>query len=267
MDQPKIRLVVTDLDGTLLSRDRNISAEAAALLNGLADKGILFTFITGRPPYALERFSRLVRITAPVIACNGAMTVTDGRVIPGEHAGFSIRPLMPLLEQAKNAGQTILLMSRDQEYTLSETQWVKTRKKEGRIYPVKTLEELAKQEEYFYKANIIANEKTDEFAKLSADIIKYVDCYRISLYNNTGCEITAKGINKEMALRKLCGSLGISLAQVMAIGDNENDNEMLQAAGIGVAVANAAETTKACAHYICRESNTEGVMEAVRKFT
>lgn len=52
----------------------------------------------------------------------------------------------------------------------------------------------------------------------------------------------------------------------MAIGDNENDLEMLQLAAIGVAVGNATETAKAAADYVCHATNTDGVVEAIEKF-
>ena len=80
-------------------------------------------------------------------------------------------------------------------------------------------------------------------------------------------EILHKGANKGIALAKLAEHLNIKQAEVMAIGDNENDMAMLEYAGIGVAMQNAVEKTKAVADYVTTASNDEdGVKEAIEKF-
>mgnify|MGYP000112579639 CR=1 FL=1 len=67
----------------------------------------------------------------------------------------------------------------------------------------------------------------------------------ITHYGNQGLEIVRAGFGKAYGVRQICAGLGISMEQVLAIGDNENDNEMLTQAGIGAAVGNAETATKA----------------------
>ena len=75
MEKNTIHMVVTDLDDTLLSKTKEISEEAVHLIEELEKRNVTFTFITGRPPYAVKRFAEKVNITAPIVACNGAMIV------------------------------------------------------------------------------------------------------------------------------------------------------------------------------------------------
>ena len=79
-------------------------------------------------------------------------------------------------------------------------------------------------------------------------------------------EIVASGCSKASGLTSLLEYLGITKEEVMAIGDHTNDMEVIQMAGIGVAVANAQEELKAVADYVTREERAEGVIEAIETF-
>ena len=79
-------------------------------------------------------------------------------------------------------------------------------------------------------------------------------------------EIMPKGVNKASSLALLCRRLGIAQSEVMACGDNTNDAEMVSWAGTGVAVANAIDSLKKTASYVCRAERSLGVAEAIEKF-
>lgn len=267
LNQKKVRMVVTDLDGTLLSPDRTISKEAVAAIAKLRDKGIRFTFVTGRPPYAVERFAAQVDITAPIITCNGAMTVAEGIVRVNKNAQISIEPLKALLENAQKNGLTVLILTEEAEYALSETSWTEERKRAKRPYPIVSLSQIAEEKRAVYKLNIMAGEKEEEFARLIPDIRAFEMEYAMSFYGITGCEIVAKGIDKRTALKELCFECNLDIQTVLAVGDNANDLGMLRSAGIGAAVANATMEAKEAADYVCRHPFSEGVVEAIKQFT
>lgn len=81
-----------------------------------------------------------------------------------------------------------------------------------------------------------------------------------------GIHIMPKGMDKVVGLKRSCTMLGISLEDVLAIGDSENDVKMVQASGRGAAVANATKELKAVAGYVCRRSHGAGVVEALKHF-
>ncbi|HBG12289.1 MAG TPA: hypothetical protein DDX68_12060, partial [Clostridium sp.] len=110
-----IRLVVTDLDGTLLGPDTSISEEAVQTIAELSKKRIRFTFITGRPYYAVERFAQQLVITAPIVTCNGAVLCDGERVL--YRRSFPLSNLEKLVRTAVLKGFTVLTFQQDTEYS------------------------------------------------------------------------------------------------------------------------------------------------------
>ena len=89
----------------------------------------------------------------------------------------------------------------------------------------------------------------------------------ISFSSDRYIEINAAGVNKGEGLRMLAEMLSIDMAQTMAIGDNFNDLEMIRAAGIGVAVANAPEEIRAAADIVLQADHEhDAVAEAIRQY-
>jgi Cof subfamily protein (haloacid dehalogenase superfamily) len=250
-----IRLVVCDLDGTLLDPERQISQEAVDAIGGLKERGIGFAFITGRPPYAVKRFALRAGVEGPLAGCNGAL-IFEGERILARHS-FSLEPLRTLIEAAAARGMTVLLYQDGTEYCLMETEWTRSR-----ALPVRQ-PEWGKPAE---KVNIFSEEKAASFEALVPQIKALAEAFSVAIYGSSGCEIVAGGVNKATALAELCALYGVPKEEVLAIGDNANDNPMLLAAGIGAAVANAAENTKGAADYICRRSYAGGVVEAIGRF-
>lgn len=257
-----IKLVVTDLDNTLLSPDRTISARAVAVMDAVRKRGVHFTFITGRPPYAVERFARQMHLTDPIVCCNGAVIVQDGALLLCR--SFPLAPLRSLMEQGAAQGLTVLLYANSTEYALADTDWVRSRRAAGKAFPLFAFSSSAP--DTAEKVNFITGGTEAAFLGLLPEIQSLTDRYSISLYGSGGCEIVAPGVNKGTGLLELCAILGVSPAETLAVGDDANDPELLKAAGIGAAVANATESVKRCADYCCSAPYTDGVIEAVERF-
>ncbi len=79
-------------------------------------------------------------------------------------------------------------------------------------------------------------------------------------------EVLPPGASKGRGVQMLLDDLGIAPHEMLAIGDGENDLEMLQMAGVGVAMGNAKTTVKAVADYVASDNNHSGVAEAIEKF-
>lgn len=260
----KIRAILTDLDGTLLEEDKSISGEMEGIVRRLEEEGIVFSFITGRPKYATERFAKQLKLQAPVVSCNGAILFHGAQTIC-RHS-FTMARLRPLLEKADKLGITVLFYSKDVEYAMSPTQWVKKRILIGRNYPIHYPDEEEWQNLPVEKVNLMANEKSEAFMTLLAEVRELEEEFSIALYGSDGCEIVAAGVNKYRGLSEFSRYLEIPVEEIMVIGDNNNDIEMLTHAGIGAAVANASKAAMEAADYVCGNERTKGVIEAVRRF-
>ena len=92
------------------------------------------------------------------------------------------------------------------------------------------------------------------------------DDYWIGLTSPGWLEVMPKGITKGNALQQLCASLGVEAESVMAFGDGENDREMLQWAGHGVAMANGLDSVFAIADEICPSNQEDGLAKTVAKY-
>jgi hydroxymethylpyrimidine pyrophosphatase-like HAD family hydrolase len=79
-------------------------------------------------------------------------------------------------------------------------------------------------------------------------------------------EISAQGVSKKSGVERVCTELKISMAEVMAIGDSHNDLELIQAAGLGVAVENASPEVKTAADAITKSNAADGVAYAIQKY-
>ncbi len=254
-----IRLIVSDLDGTLLAPDRTISDQAVEAIQALQKRGVLFTFITGRPWYAAERFAQRVGITLPTITCNGAVINRGYEMI--WRKPLALEPLRELLERAAELGLTVLYSECGAERAMARTAW--TDKRDYAIhYPAPEEWETLQAD----KVNIISDGLDDLFERLSPMLEQARAVSTVVRYGSTGCEISALGVNKAETLKEYARQQGIALSDTLAIGDNANDLELLQAAGVGAAVANATEEAKAAADYICQACYTDGVIEAIEAF-
>ena len=254
-----VRLVFTDLDGTLLDPNRYISDEAVQLIADLEQKGILFTFITGRPWCAAERFAKRAAVHVPIITCNGAALHLGDTVL--ERHPMKITKLQPLLTRAGKDGMTLLCSSEGKEFAMTETDWTRVRD-----YPIHWPTEDEWENLLADKVNIIPGTYNKEFRDLFPLMDALAEDYEFVRYEDTGCEIAVKGVHKAAAMARYAARFEIPLSDVLAVGDNENDIRMLKAAGIGAVVANGTPAAKAVADYVCTKKNTDGVIEAVRRF-
>lgn len=262
-----MKLVVTDLDGTLLSPEKEISDEAVEVICRWKEAGGLFSFITGRPAPGVLGYMTRAGVNAPIVCCNGAEVVEraeDGfHILYREQMG--LKGLRTLMEEAHLAGFTVLYYRDGEEYAMGLTEWVQERRKRGRTYPIEDRNEAFWKNTQAQKVNIMADKGLKSKALrplmegLSSD-------YEVVIYENYGCEITPKGCGKARGLRRLSQLVNVPMEEIMAVGDNANDLKMLRAAGLGVAVGNGTSEARACADYVCEHTNTDGVVEAIRRF-
>src|SRR5699024_2296867 len=96
--------------------------------------------------------------------------------------------------------------------------------------------------------------------------LSFYNDIEITSSSSNNIEINRKGVNKVRAIEKICNELEITLDNVMAIGDNLNDLQMIKQVGLGVAVGNATSQLKEHAKYVTDSNDLNGVAHAINKF-
>lgn len=261
----QIRLIVSDIDGTLIGREERLPAELPSVIERLEARGIMFTFATGRIKYMIDDFANAIHLTHPIISCNGAVIYQGRRNLVRK--SFLANGIRPMLECADEMGMTVLYCADGVEYVFRETDWV--RRKRG-LYNRYNDVHLFSEDEWktarVEKVNIVDDVRDGRVCKLYPLLDPVREMYSIADYGNVGLELVAGGVSKATGVMDLSKLTGIDTDSIMAFGDSDNDKEMLKAVGFGVAVAQATDSAKASADYICRSEGAAGVIETIEEF-
>lgn len=255
ISKDKIKLIATDLDGTLLNSNKEISKYNQEILKIIInDYNVQLILSSGRPYEGVKNYNKLLKNNNYSIIFNGASIVDNsGKVIYKQTV-------------EENDAKTIIKLSEKYDvcvhvydngkYIVSKEDFpIKSYvQKEQTIKPIIGLENI---ETYKFDKILILGERA-VLNELYKEILKNTDVHS-SFSGELSLEITSKIGNKGNSLKWICDNKGISSDNIVAFGDNFNDIEMIEYAGIGVAMSNAEEELKQKADYITLSNEENGV--------
>ena len=274
-----IKLIASDMDGTLLNHNHKIPKENVKLINFAKNQGIEFVVATGRAYYEALPALNEENINCDVISFNGGIVYDkNGNII-------SITPMLPkdlyyTIEILKSFDISYQLYTKNTIYTKSiETDinaYIDLIRSNGYDPDVEHLRAEAQQKldvGYITEVENIElylNEKENPPIKIIAisnDISKLENAAKL-LSENTSISVTSSGANnieimhknatKGEALKEIAKIYGINLENAVAIGDNLNDQAMLDIVGYSVAMKNGNIKLKEQAKYVTEKTNSEG---------
>lgn len=262
----KIKLVLCDIDDTLVHKELHLSERVIQTIRKVQQEGIFFSLATGRMPYRAQNFAEEAGLTTPYIANNGSILYDRGKYVYAQkvYAGQFKDLFRQYMESHPDF--TVIFSYDDRERPLVTTKWIAAREHKYKGYnePLGNTDEVWDQE--VHKVYIVDDARTGIIGEI-ADCLRAMNGnFSFFQYQQYSMEIVASGCSKASGLVSLLEHLGITKEEVMAIGDHTNDMEVIQMAGIGVAVANAQEELKAVADYVTRGERAEGVIEAIETF-
>ncbi len=260
-----IRLVVCDIDCTLIDKDEVLPKEAILLKSRLKEKGVYFSLATGRTESLAEKYVNALDLEIPYVATNGATVVLKDKVV--RRLQIPVSPLRPFIEKADSLGMSIVYSIEGREWYWRDTTYLKAQREAFDRYHdqhIFTEEEWGKTN--IDKLSLFTDVYDDRVSRLEEDAKKLPSTYCYTRYVDRSIEIVDSRATKASGVQVLADSLGIKMDEVMFCGDHQNDMELIQAAGIGVAVANSTDDVKAVADYICKNRCFAGVKEAVELF-
>ena len=274
-----IKLIASDMDGTLLNHNHKIPKENVELINYAKNQGIEFVVATGRAYYEALPALNEENINCDVISFNGGIVYDkNGNII-------SITPMLPkdlyyTIEILKSFDISYQLYTKNTIYTKSiETDinaYIDLIRSNGYDPDVEHLRAEAQQKldvGYITEVENIElylNEKENPPIKIIAisnDISKLENAAKL-LSENTSISVTSSGANnieimhknatKGEALKEIAKIYGVNLENTVAIGDNLNDQAMLDIVGYSVAMKNGNTILKEQAKYVTEKTNSEG---------
>lgn len=256
-----MRLVATDLDGTLLRSDRTISDRSAEALAQVRADGGHVVLVTGRPVRWLSTVYAQLRTPLPLAVCANGAVVYD----PEADAILRTDPLAPqrLAEVCARLRDDVpgvafaVEIADGREMRHEATYPRRWDIEDPGVRVISTPEELLCLPAV--KLLVRAGDRdSDEFAALVASCVGGLA--EATHSSTTGLvEISAAGVTKAVGLAWLCERLDVPAARVVAFGDMPNDVPMLAWAGQAVAVANAHPAVKAAADEVTLSNDEDGV--------
>ena len=258
-----IKMIVTDLDGTLLRRDKTISDYTASVFRRCRDRGMKIVFATARPVRAVANWLKLDIIFDACIYHNGAVVKIGDELFRETGIGCDVYgKLIDSVKQLKQIKQfkqfsqfsqfndiKIAVEINDVLYANFDaaTIWPGV---EYEISDLCGLPELPADKIIFITADMA---EINEIERLLDDNLYW------DISENEVLMVMHKNARKRNAVADLATYFGISLAETAAFGDDYNDIEMLRACGVGVSVANAIDEAKDAADFICGANEDDGV--------
>lgn len=262
------KLIAVDMDGTLLRKDDIISKRNKEVIRKLREKGIKVVLASGRPIHGLERYLEELDLVAEdeyVMSYNGSIVqnVKTKEVIAKNM--LKGKDLHRLYELAQRLKIDLHAFSVKGCITPKMNYYSQLEGKMNNIpvYEV-NFEEIAIDEDIIKIMYVGAPNEIDRVIKQLPETL-YKD-YNVVRSMPFFLEFLSRTSGKETGVKMLAECLDIAPHEVMCIGDAGNDVEMLQYAGLGVAMGNAFEEVKQIADYITKTNEEDGVAHAIEKF-
>jgi len=259
--EPGIRLTALDLDGTLLNDNLEITPRTRDAIRATVDLGVVVAIATGRTHGSARRFALELGIQAPIISCNGAMIREVNGEAPIFHQGIPADLAAQVVARCVSERMTVEYFCDDLFYVTHVDHWARWYWERTGCPPVPVgdLRRMAGREPT--KILIVGRpEQTAErLSRLRQD---YQGRLYVTLSLPEYLELLHPRVSKADALRWLAAHLGVPMEQTMAMGDQLNDLEMIEAAGVGVVMAGADDSLRARADFV-PSSEQEGVAEAL----
>jgi Cof subfamily protein (haloacid dehalogenase superfamily) len=251
-----VRLVASDLDGTLLRPDETVSERTLAALAAARRAGITVVLVTGRPPRSLGPIAQRIGVGGVAICANGAVvwdldtgTMLDSTPLAADLAGRLVQALREAIPGARFAVEWEGGFGR-------EAGW-----HDGLVADPPGVREADALELIGGPVSkLLVRHPTMAFAEVAERARQAVGEDAVATWAGLRVvEISAAGVTKAFALERLCRRLGIAAAEVVAVGDMPNDLAMLDWAGTGVAVANATKEVLDAADEVTAANTDDGV--------
>jgi Cof subfamily protein (haloacid dehalogenase superfamily) len=261
-------MLCLDIDGTLLNSEHHISNKTKIAINKVSHgKNIPVILVSARMPKGIFFLAKELGISSPIICYSGALIIDqDKNMILNHYIEVSyIKKLYSIVKKHKIC---ISLYKDDEWYSEEKDKWVE---QEGVITnitaKIQDYRELFSCWENQGCNKILCMGDEEEILSLKKELLAiFHDDLNIYLSKSTYLEIMPKKSTKTAAIQVLLERYYIDRSELIAIGDNYNDIDMIQYAGLGIAMGNAPDEVKHYANSITLSNDEDGVASAINTY-
>lgn len=259
----RYKMVFSDIDGTLLDSNHQITGGTKEAVRKLTQNGIPFVLVSARMPYGILPLTEALHINEPIICFSGALVL-------GALQSDGTR------EELYN--QTLNTEDVEEMYSITSESYpeISFSAYNGRHWFVSSRNDEWIEQEYkitgtppqYFKFEddpipachkIMCMGEAPAIERLEAELKSRYPEHTIYKSKTTYLEIMAPHVSKSSAIEVLIKQYGIEQEEIIAVGDNYNDMDMLKYAGLGVAMGNAPEEVKAAADQVTLCNDEDGV--------
>ena len=270
----QVKLIVSDVDGTLLTSDRQLTKETIAAIKKANEQNLKFTISTGRVVSMLDYYIKTLEITTPVIAFNGAVGWDPVNKEMIYDIPMDKEELGELLELCKFYKLDYGVMTMGVNYFSPNSL---------RIARYESYNEFAKSQDMsimevgIFDENhscldgikaykLLITEKDSTKINVMVDHLQAMKNTAYTFSEPTLLDISEKSADKGNGVKKLAEYYGLKPEEVCAIGDYDNDVSMLSYAGFSVAMGNAQPNVKDHAFYVTASNDDNGLAQVLEKY-
>ncbi len=259
-----IKLVATDIDGTIVPFNGEFSDNLKKCINKLSNAGVKVVLVTGRMHSAALPLAEELGLNTPIISYQGGLIKDfDGNTLyrqdlPSEYA-------IEIIKWARENDVHLNLYIDDKLYVENDNDIIKYYVS-GRFidYTVCSFDDLEiKNVNKLLAIDMNNAERVTSWMNILKK--QYPDLYIVKS-TPYFCEIGPSNARKSFGIKFLCDMWGIKKEEVLAIGDQDNDIDLITAGGIGVAMGNGTPELKECADFITDTVENDGFVKAIEKF-
>lgn len=268
----KYKLLASDMDGTALNTKKELTLRTASAMEKAAEQGKTVVFSTGRSISLVNPYIDMVKGMRYAVTASGASVIdlkTGEKLL---YETMDAEMVKHIIASAAGCSMMPIIFMNDKSYSSS---WcIESCADFGLAYyePIYRIGMTAVDDVFaFFMENPYRAEKINLFFDndYEADMVyEKIKDLHITFTTRTShsLEINASGVSKARGLKALCERLGIEMYECIAIGDAENDKEMLASAGFKIAMANGSDKVKSIADVIAPDCDSEGVASAVEQY-
>ncbi|MBQ1183105.1 MAG: HAD family phosphatase [Clostridia bacterium] len=271
MRKTNYKMIVSDFDGTLVQGDGKVSEKNIKAINEYIDAGGIFVISTGRVPSAILSRARELGLKGLVSCCQGTiiLDIESGNMLFDQR--LPEKTTVDACREMEKLGLHIHAYDLWEYYSNIDDEMLKhyeniTETKAKLVLDEKLSDFIVKKKLSAYKllAMVLPEDNAIIVAKLKEANIPDCDITKSAKFL---VEIVNDKCSKGSAVSFLAKHYGIEIEKTVGIGDNYNDISMIEAVGLGVAVANAEDALKQKADYVCENSNEQSaIAEVIEKF-